>query len=55
MKVDRALADKRLGDFMLSARIDRIENGVATPYGQGLYMPVDASGVASLRYDPHTR
>ncbi|NJC09438.1 DUF4403 family protein [Polymorphobacter fuscus] len=51
-KIDRALMDKRVGDFILDARIDQVRNGVVKPLGQGVYMPVDTTGTATLRYDP---
>lgn len=52
VKIDRALTEKRLGDFVLSADITGVRNGVVTPFGQGLYMPVDAEGAGTLRYAP---
>ncbi|WP_426162735.1 DUF4403 family protein [Sandarakinorhabdus sp. DWP1-3-1] len=52
VKIDRALTEKRLGDFVLSADITGVRNGVVTPFGQGLFMPVDAEGAGSLRYAP---
>ena len=51
-KIERALTEKRVGDFVLNARIDSVRNGVIKPLGQGLYMPVDATGVGDLRYEP---
>lgn len=51
-KADKAIAEKRLGNFILSARIDDVKNGVVYPAGQGLYMPVDATGTAALRLSP---
>jgi Domain of unknown function (DUF4403) len=54
-KVGKAIADKRLGDFILSVTIDDVTNGVIYPAGQGLYMPVDAVGTASLRLDPRVK
>jgi hypothetical protein len=52
--VDRALAELRTGDFVISATIKDVTNGVVLPVGQGLYLPVDATGIASIRYDPLT-
>lgn len=49
-KAGAAIADKRLGNFILRARIDNVKNGVVYPAGQGLYMPVDAVGTASLSF-----
>jgi hypothetical protein len=51
-KAGDAIAQKRLGDFMLTATISDVKNGVIYPAGQGLYMPVDATGTAALRFDP---
>ena len=47
-----AMADKRLGDFVLSVKLDAVKNGTLIAGGQGLYMPVDAMGTASLRFAP---
>ncbi|KAB7648537.1 DUF4403 family protein [Polymorphobacter fuscus] len=47
-----ALADRRLGDFRLSVGIDAVTNGTLVAAGQGLYLPVDARGTATLRFDP---
>ena len=44
-----ALADKQLGEFRLSVKIDSVVNGTLRPLGQGLYLPVDAAGAATLR------
>jgi Domain of unknown function (DUF4403) len=54
-KAGDAIAQKRLGDFVLTATIADVKNGVIYPAGQGLYMPVDATGTAALRFDPRTR
>jgi hypothetical protein len=51
-KAGAAIAQKRLGDFVLTATISDVKNGVIYPAGQGLYMPVDATGTAGLRFDP---
>ncbi|MBC7505231.1 MAG: hypothetical protein H7267_05850 [Sandarakinorhabdus sp.] len=48
----RSITDRRPGDFVLSVTIDEVTNGVIDPAGQGLYMPVDAVGRASLHYAP---
>ena len=47
-----AIAEKRLGDFVLSAHIDRVQNNIVYPAGQGLFLPVAAKGTAALRYAP---
>jgi hypothetical protein len=54
-KAGEAIAQKRLGDFVLTARISDVKNGVIYPAGQGLYMPVDATGTAALRFDPQRK
>jgi hypothetical protein len=51
-KAGDAIANKRLGDFILTTTIADVTNGVIYPAGQGLYMPVDAVGTAALRFDP---
>jgi hypothetical protein len=54
-KAGAAIAEKRLGDFVLTAQIDEVENGIVYPAGQGLFMPVAAQGIAALRYSPIKR
>ena len=49
-----ALADKRQGDFVLSASIKEVEHGRVVPTGPGLFLPVSASGEASIAYRPAT-
>lgn len=51
-KIRVALAEKREGPLLIRTRIDRFETGVITAHGPGLYMPVNASGRADLRYMP---
>jgi hypothetical protein len=52
VKIDNAIDDKRLGAFVLTARVEDVQNGTVYPAGQGVFMPVDAAGTAALRYDP---
>ncbi len=52
IKANAALASKRTGDFLLSAVLTKVDNGRITAYGQGLYMPVTATGSATIRYEP---
>ncbi len=52
VKIHKALADKQVGDFQLSAEVTEVRHGVVTPVGQGLYLPVEAFGRAQLRYRP---
>ncbi len=51
-KANAAIETKRVGDFLLSARLTKVENGRIEAYGQGLYMPVTATGTATIRYAP---
>lgn len=48
--VRKAIADKRVDDFILSARVDHVVNGMIFPAAQGLYMPVDAVGAAKFSF-----
>lgn len=50
---EKALQDKRLGDFILDARINNVVNGTIQPIGQGLYMPVDVTGTGTIRFAPN--
>lgn len=52
-KVRRAIVEKRTGDFVISATVDRVENGRITAAGEGLYLPVRASGAARIEYRPN--
>lgn len=51
-KVERAIAGRREGDFTISASLDTIETGSIVATGQGLYLPVRASGSANVRWRP---
>ncbi len=51
-KIDRALAGKRLGDFVLDMKIAGVAHGTVFPYGEGLYLPVEVAGDAALVYAP---
>lgn len=48
----QAVAAKRLGDIVLAARIDKVTHGRIVPTGAGLYLPVEASGTATISYHP---
>ncbi|MBC7522503.1 MAG: DUF4403 family protein [Sandarakinorhabdus sp.] len=54
-KAGKAISEKPLGPFVLAARIDHVHNGLVYPAGQGLFMPVDAVGTASIRFVPKQR
>lgn len=48
----KAIGAKREGDFILSADVTKVENGTLAVTGQGLFMPVRASGQATIAYRP---
>lgn len=51
-KIHTALTDKRVGAFLLNARITETRNGVIRPLGQGAYLLVEAQGDAQLTFAP---
>lgn len=51
-KVRRAIEHKEEGAFAIDARIDSVETGEIHAYGQGLYLPVRATGEAHVLYRP---
>lgn len=51
-KIDRALTDRRIGAFLLNARIAETHNGVIRPLGQGAFLLVEARGDADLLWKP---
>ncbi len=51
-KIDRAIVNERQGDFLIRARLARIETGELRAAGQGLYLPVNASGTAEVVFRP---
>ena len=51
-KIDRALADVKIGEFRLAMRLDEVHHGKAVVLGQGIYLPVTAAGSARLDYAP---
>jgi hypothetical protein len=50
-KIDRALTEKRTGDFVIRARIDNVRTGRLKAAGQGLYLPVEGTGTATVSLD----
>ncbi len=48
----KAIATRREGDFTLSANITGISHGTVIPTGQGLFLPVQVTGKANIRYTP---
>lgn len=51
-KIRRAIADKRVGDFVIHADLTQLETGRIEAHGQGLYLPVRVSGDAQITYRP---
>ncbi len=52
VKVDRAIEEKREGDFVIRAKIEDVQTGSLKAAGQGLYLPVRGTGRASIRLAP---
>lgn len=50
VKIDKALQAVKIGPFRLAAKLDKVDHGKVLALGQGLYMPVVASGSAELDY-----
>lgn len=50
----QAIGDRQEGDFHISARITKVENGAIKATGAGLYMPVSATGTARIAYAPRS-
>lgn len=48
----KAVAARRQGDFLLSAEVMHVENGTLQATGQGLFLPLRATGVAHIAYRP---
>jgi hypothetical protein len=51
-KIRRAIQNKQTGQFVIEAKMDRIATGRIMAYGQGLYLPVDVEGTASVTFRP---
>lgn len=54
-KVQRAIVEKRAGDFVIRAEIGQVRTGVLKAGGPGLYLPVWADGSARVTYVPNGR
>lgn len=52
-KIQRAIVEKREGDFVIRAEIGKVSTGALVAAGQGLYLPVWAEGSARVEYVPH--
>ena len=55
VKIDKALTDKRVGDFVLNVQMTDLNFGVVKALGQGAYLPVEAIGSGELRWDPQPK
>ena len=50
-KIGTALAEKRVGSFVLRAKIDDVRTGALRATGQGVYLPVTGKGTAAISFD----
>lgn len=48
----KAIAERREGDFTLAAEVTEVSHGSVMVTGQGLFLPVDVTGTANIRYTP---
>lgn len=48
----KAIGNRREGAFVLDASVSAVRNGVIVATGQGLFMPVQAEGRATILYRP---
>lgn len=51
-KVDKAISERREGDFLIRAEVQNVRSGSLKVAGQGLYLPVWAEGKTSVSYRP---
>jgi hypothetical protein len=51
-KINKVLAGLPIGDFVASATVEGVRNGKVQAIGQGLFLPVEAYGKATLAHDP---
>lgn len=51
-KVQRAIVEKRAGNFIIRAEIGQVQTGSLYPAGQGLYLPLWTDGKARVEYRP---
>lgn len=51
-KIERAIVANRQGDFVINARMSRVETGQLKAAGEGLYLPVWVNGDARVAYRP---
>jgi len=50
--VRREIGSRREGDFAFSVSVDEVRNGRIAVTGQGLFLPVEATGKATIAYRP---
>jgi len=50
--VRREIGSRREGDFLFSVSVDEVRNGRIAVTGQGLFLPVEATGTATIAYRP---
>ena len=48
----KAIAQRREGDFVLSAEVNNVSHGSVVVTGSGLFLPVDVTGKAKIQYAP---
>lgn len=53
-KINKALREKRVGDFILDAQVGEMRYGVVQALGQGAYLPVEVTGTGSLELAPQS-
>jgi Domain of unknown function (DUF4403) len=51
----KAISMRREGDFILTAEVNGVSHGTVLVTGQGLFLPVDVTGNAHIRYSPLKR
>ncbi len=51
-KLERALADKQVGELRIQVQLGEMRHGRVLPLGQGLFLPATVTGTATLRYAP---
>ena len=49
---EKAIAGRREGDFLLAAKIGKVETGTLKATGKGLFLPVRVNGTATITYSP---
>lgn len=51
-KIRLAIAEQRPDNFVIRSSIDEVETGRLQPFGEGLYLPVRATGKATIEHRP---